>query len=121
MSPDRIIVGELRGGEAADFLEALNTGHSGSLTTLHANSAPDALERFITLVRRGDPAQPRDVIVDAIARGIEYVVHMEKRGPQRLVTEIAEIAGTSQDHQRVLAEPVQLTEGGASWHGGNQS
>jgi pilus assembly protein CpaF len=105
-SPCRIIVGELRGGEAATFLEALNTGRPGSLTTLHANSAEDALDRLVTLVRRGDPHVPRDVIVDTISRAVDAVVHMDVRDGKRMVTELAEVAGVNENHTRILTSPM---------------
>jgi Flp pilus assembly CpaF family ATPase len=111
-SPDRIILGELRGGEAADFLEALNTGHPGSLTTLHANSATDALDRLITLVRRGDPNAPRDVIVDTISSAIHAVVHTDRTGGRRVVSEILTVTGVDPNHTRILTAPFH-TKGDA--------
>jgi len=105
-SPCRIIVGELRGGEAATFLEALNTGRPGSLTTLHANSAEDALDRLITLVRRGDPLAPRDVIVDTIAKSVHVVAHMELLNGRRMLTGLVQVTGVSDDHTRVLTTPI---------------
>jgi pilus assembly protein CpaF len=111
-SPDRIIFGELRGGEAADFLDALNTGHAGSLTTLHANSAEDALGRLITLVQRGDSKASRAVILDTISRAIQVVVHMDKHADRRVVSEIITITGIDPAGTRILTAPLIPDKGG---------
>jgi pilus assembly protein CpaF len=103
-SPDRIIVGETRGGEAFDFIDALNTGHSGSLTTVHANSASDALARIVTLVKRGDVSLPYDVIVDMVSRSIDLVVHLDRSQGRRVVAEIVRVTGVSDDRRRILIE-----------------
>lgn len=104
-SPERIIMGELRGGEAADFLEALNTGHPGSLTTIHANSAQDALTRLVTLARKGDPHVPRDVLIDSVARAIDVVCHITNRDGFRSVTEIVFVTGVTADRAEILTVP----------------
>lgn len=86
MRPDRLMVGEVRGDEALDLLRALNTGHSGSICTLHANSAGDALERLLDLAREGGA----DVTMKTVKRAIDAVVHLE-RGP--VVKEIRDWTG----------------------------
>jgi pilus assembly protein CpaF len=95
MRPDRIIVGEVRGAEALDMLVAMNTGHEGSLTTLHANSPRDALARIETLVLMSNIGLPLQAIREQIASAINIIVQ-QTRLPcgRRLVTHVAEITGT---------------------------
>jgi pilus assembly protein CpaF len=92
MRPDRIIVGEVRGAEALDMLQALNTGHAGSMTTVHSNSAADALRRIETLALMADVALPHVAVRQQVASAIDLVVHLE-RGPHgsRRVAEIVEV------------------------------
>ena len=93
MRPDRIVVGEVRGGEALDMLQAMNTGHRGSLTTAHANGAPHALMRIETMALMGGIDLPLEAIREQIRRGIDVVVHQERdaAGVRRIV-EIAELS-----------------------------
>src|SRR6184192_471634 len=93
MRPDRIVVGEVRGGEALDMLQAMNTGHRGSLTTAHANSARHALMRIETTALMGGIEIPLEAVREQIRRGIDIVVHQERdaSGTRRIV-EIAELA-----------------------------
>jgi pilus assembly protein CpaF len=95
MRPDRIIVGEVRGAEALDMLVAMNTGHEGSLTTLHANSPRDALARIETLVLMSNVGLPLQAIREQLASAINIIVQ-QTRLPcgRRLVTNVAEITGT---------------------------
>jgi pilus assembly protein CpaF len=86
--PDRIIVGEVRGAEAYDLLEALNTGHAGSLSTIHANSAAQALNRFASCALQSAVELPYQVIRDQIAACVQLVVHVERRAGIRRVIEI---------------------------------
>ncbi len=89
MRPDRIIVGECRGEEALDMLQAMSTGHDGSLTTLHANSTMEVVGRLVTMVRYGTDL-PVDAIEDQIASAIDLVVHLQRGGDgRRRVVEIA--------------------------------
>jgi len=92
MRPDRILVGEVRGGEALDMLQAMNTGHRGSLTSAHANSAYHALLRLETMALMGGIDLPLRAIREQIRRGIDIVVHQERdpSGARRIV-EIAEL------------------------------
>lgn len=96
MRPDRIIVGECRGEEALDMLQAMNTGHDGSLSTGHANSTADMLGRLETMVLMGMEL-PLAAIRQQIASGIDVLIHLE-RGPDKVrrVVEISEIAGLQQ-------------------------
>ena len=82
MRPDRIVVGEVRGGEALDMLQAMNTGHDGSLTTAHANSPRDMLARLETMVLMAGMDLPHRAVREQIAAAIDVVVHTERRQPQ---------------------------------------
>lgn len=93
MRPDRIIVGEVRGGEAVDMLQALNTGHEGSLSTAHANSAQDMLSRLETMTLMGVEL-PLEAIRRQIASGVDILIHLGRmRDKTRKVLEIAEVCG----------------------------
>jgi len=95
MRPDRIVVGECRGGEALDMLQAMNTGHDGSLTTLHANSPRDALARLETLVLMAGMDLPLTAIRDQIAAAIDVVIQQARLPDgRRVITAIVEVAGT---------------------------
>ena len=92
MRPDRIVIGEVRGPEALDLLTALNTGHRGALSTLHANSPSDALRRLETLALMAGVGLPHAAIREQLGRGFELVVHLERLADgRRVVTEIAEV------------------------------
>jgi len=88
LRPDRIVVGEVRGGEAFDLLQALNTGHSGTLATLHANSAVLALARFTTCVLQSGVELPYRAIRSNIADAVHLLVHMDRRQGRRLATQV---------------------------------
>jgi pilus assembly protein CpaF len=92
MRPDRIIVGEVRGAEALDMLQALNTGHAGSMTTVHSNSAADALRRIETLALMADVALPHAAVRQQLASAIDTVVHLERTtAGARRVSEVVEV------------------------------
>jgi pilus assembly protein CpaF len=96
-NPDRIIVGEVRGGEALDMLQAMNTGHRGGMSTLHANGPAHALDRLEVLAR-WDSGLPGDVVRRLIAGAIETIVHLERRADgRRAVVEISEVTGADRD------------------------
>ncbi len=90
--PDRIIVGEVRGGEAYDLLEALNTGHAGTLSTIHANSADQALNRFASCVLQSAVDLPYEVIRRQISACVDVVVHLTRAAGQRSVTQVLHVA-----------------------------
>ena len=93
MRPDRIVVGEVRGGEALDMLQAMNTGHRGSLTTAHANGARHALMRIETMALMAGIDLPLEAVREQIRRGIDVVVHQERDASgARRITEIAELS-----------------------------
>jgi pilus assembly protein CpaF len=90
MRPDRIVIGEVRGAEALDLLTALNTGHDGALSTVHANSPADALNRLETLALMAGVGLPHAAIAEQVRRGIDLVVHLQRRPDgSRRVTEVA--------------------------------
>lgn len=98
MRPDRIIVGEVRGGEALDMLQAMNTGHDGSLTTLHANSPRDGLSRLETMAMMAGLEMPIKVIREQIASAVDVVVQQTRlKDGSRKVTNITEVAGMEGD------------------------
>ena len=91
MRPDRLLVGEARGAEAFDLLQAMNTGHDGSFSTLHANSPPDALRRLETMVLMADVALPLAAVRQQIAAAVDVVVQVARRsGGRRAVVQVAE-------------------------------
>jgi pilus assembly protein CpaF len=95
MRPDRIIVGEVRGGEALDMLQAMNTGHEGSLSTAHANSCRHLLWRLETMAMMSDIDLPAAHVRNQVATAIDVVVHLARlRGGRRVVWEIAVVEGT---------------------------
>lgn len=99
--PDRIIVGEVRGGEAYDLLEALNTGHAGSLSTIHANSATQALNRFASCVVQSGVDLPYEVVRDQIAACVQLVVHLGRSSGRRRVVEVLRLDDRKGDHGNV--------------------
>ncbi len=95
MRPDRIIVGEVRGGEALDMLQAMNTGHEGSLSTAHANSARHLLWRLETMAMMSDVGLPASHIRNQVATAIDVIVHLARlRDGRRVVFEVAAVEGT---------------------------
>lgn len=102
--PDRILVGEVRGAEAFDLLQALNTGHLGSLTTIHANSAEQALTRLAHCVLTANVGLPHRSTREAIALAIHLVVHIARVNGCRRVTEIVAIRGYDAQADRFLLE-----------------
>ncbi len=98
MRPDRIIMGECRGGEAVDMLQAMNTGHDGSLTTLHANSPRDALSRLETMISMASLDLPDKAMRQQIASAIQVVIQVSRLSDgARKITQIAEISGMEGD------------------------
>ena len=94
MRPERIIVGEVRGGEALDMLQAMNTGHDGSLSTGHANSTKDMLSRLETMVLQGAEGLPLEAIRQQIASAVDIIIHLSRlRDKTRKTMEISEITG----------------------------
>jgi pilus assembly protein CpaF len=95
MRPDRIVVGEVRGAEALDMLQALNTGHEGSLSTLHANGAADALARLETLALLASTGLPLVAVRAQIAAAVDAIVHVARRaGGARRIEAVGELVRT---------------------------
>ena len=98
MRPDRIIVGEVRGGEALDMLQAMNTGHDGSMTTLHANNPRDALSRLETMILMAGMELPLKVVRQQIASAVDLIIQQSRmKDGSRKVTAITEVAGMESD------------------------
>jgi pilus assembly protein CpaF len=98
MRPDRIVVGEVRGGEALDMLQAMNTGHDGSITTGHANSPRDILFRIETMVMMAGMELPLKAIREQISTAINLIVHQERyRDGSRKITNVTELTGMEGD------------------------
>ena len=94
MRPERIVVGEVRGGEALDMLQAMNTGHDGSLSTGHANSVHDMLSRLETMVLQGSAGLPLEAIRQQIASAVDIIIHLSRlRDKSRKTMEICEVVG----------------------------
>ena len=98
--PDRILLGEIRGAEAFDLLQLLNTGHSGTLSTVHANSAAQALTRFTSCVLQSGVELPYRAIKNNIADSLNVLVHLERRPGRRFVSEVAQISGYKPEQDR---------------------
>jgi pilus assembly protein CpaF len=117
--PDRILVGEVRGGEAFDLLQALNTGHAGTLSTIHANSAEQALNRFSACVLQSGVDLPYPAIRYGMAECLQVLVHLERRHARRVVTDVVRVgrydaARDTYDLQPAAAPPGFLeTDAGA--------
>ncbi len=98
--PDRIVVGEVRGGEAFDLLQALNTGHAGSLSTIHANSAEQALARFASCVVQSGIELPYQAVRYQIADAIDVVLHLERNRGTRVVEEVIAVGRYEAERDR---------------------
>ena len=98
LRPDRLVVGEVRGDEVIALMQAMNTGHDGALSTVHANNARDAVRRLETLVLRAAPTWPLEAIRSQLTRSIDAIVHVERRpnGERRIVT-VAELLVDDRD------------------------
>lgn len=95
--PDRIILGEVRAGEAFDLLQLLNTGHAGTLSTIHANSAKQGLARFTSCVLQSGVELPYAAIKTNVADSIEVLIHVERRPGKRFISEVLELHGYNPD------------------------
>ncbi len=109
MRPDRIVVGEVRGGEALDMLQAMNTGHDGSITTVHSNSPRDTLRRIETMVLMAGMELPLKAIREQVASAIQLVVHVDRmRDGTRKVVQVAEVQGMEGDS--IIMQDIFLYE-----------
>ena len=109
MRPERIVVGEVRGGEALDMLQAMNTGHDGSLSTGHANSTADMLSRLETMVLQGAEGLPLEAIRQQIASAVDIIIHLSRlRDKSRKTMEITEVVGYENGH--IVLNPLYVFE-----------
>ncbi len=109
MRPERIVVGEVRGGEALDMLQAMNTGHDGSLSTGHANSTADMLSRLETMVLQGADGLPLEAIRQQIASAVDIIIHLSRlRDHSRKTMEITEVVGYK--NGEILLNPLYVFE-----------
>ncbi len=104
--PDRIILGEVRGIEARTLLDSFNTGHAGSLATIHANSAEKSLRRLANLVMRSHAQTTFSDTEAEIGEAVDFVVHVERRPGRRILREVLVLRGYDRDAKRFLIEPV---------------
>jgi pilus assembly protein CpaF len=104
--PDRIILGEVRGVEARTLLDSFNTGHDGSLATIHANSARRALSRFANLVMRSHPQATLSDIEAEIGEAVEFIIHAERRPGGRVVREVLALMGYDRSAKQFLLERI---------------
>ena len=104
--PDRIILGEVRGIEARTLLDSFNTGHAGSLATIHANSAAKALRRFANLVMRSHQQTAIEDVEAEIGDAVEFVIHIERQPGRRAVREVIRINGYDRHARRFLLEQI---------------
>ncbi|MCL2125171.1 MAG: CpaF family protein [Oscillospiraceae bacterium] len=103
MRPERIVVGEVRGAEALDMLQAMNTGHDGSLSTGHANSTRDILSRLETMVLQGAEGLPLDAISQQISSAVDIIIHLSRlRDRSRKTMEIVEVVGYDNSEKRIV-------------------
>jgi pilus assembly protein CpaF len=109
--PDRIILGEIRGGEAFDLLQLLNTGHSGTISTVHANSAAQSISRFTTCVLQSGVEIPYRAIKTNIAESLNIIVHLERRPGRRTVSDVVEIQQYDPDFDRFELQQVHVRYG----------
>jgi pilus assembly protein CpaF len=112
--PDRILLGEVRGAEAFDLLQALNTGHSGTLATIHANSAAQSLTRFASCVLQSDVQLPFQAIRSSIADSVNMLLQIERRDGRRVVSELVEVEGYDQGRDQFQLRSVYRAKAHAS-------
>src|SRR5579863_4384210 len=108
--PDRIILGEVRGTEARTLLDSFNTGHAGSLATIHANSAEKALHRFANLVMRSHAQSTYSDTEAEIGEAVDFVVHIERKPGCRVVREVLAIRGYDRDAKLFMIEPALVVD-----------
>ena len=113
--PDRLLLGEVRGCEAFELLQLLNTGHSGSLSTIHASSATQALARFTSCVLESGVALPFRSIKTNIGDSLNAVVHIERRPGCRFISEVVELHGYDPDADLFNYCPVFQKKEGNAW------
>ena len=108
--PDRIILGEVRGGEAFDLLQALNTGHSGTISTIHANSAQQALSRFTSCILQSGIELPYQAIRANIGDAVHLLIHLERRSGKRVVAEALRLERFDPQSDRYVTEAMTFRD-----------
>jgi pilus assembly protein CpaF len=116
MGPDRLVLGECRGEEAFDLVQAMNTGHRGSLSTLHANSCRDALRRLESLVLLGSRGATLPAVREWVAGAVQGVAFLERRGGRRRIAEIIEVRGLEGEVYRITPK-FRVMEGAGAGRG----
>jgi len=107
MRPERVVVGEVRGAEALDMLQAMNTGHDGSLSTGHANSTYDMLSRLETMVLQGADGLPLEAIRQQISSALDIIIHLSRlRDKSRKTVEIVEVLNYDSEKRRIHINPL---------------
>jgi pilus assembly protein CpaF len=115
MRPDRLIVGEVRGAEAYDMLSAMNTGHDGSLSTIHANSAKDALKRLETMIYMAFPEMPTKVVRQLISSSIQLIIHVHRGSDgKRRIAEIIEVS-SQMEGDTLLTQDIVKWKSDSKW------
>jgi len=118
MRPDRVIIGECRGAEALDMLQAMNTGHDGSMTTLHANSTKDVVTRMHSMILLSGIELPVRAINEMISSAIDIIVHINRFSDgTRKITGIAEIGGLTEDFHVILQNVFEYKQRGVDTDG----
>ena len=115
--PDRIVLGEVRGGEAWDLLQALNTGHDGSLSTLHASSAGNALKRCTSCVLQAGIGLPWEAVQDLVGDVVDLVLHLERRDGRRKVAEALRVDGFNWSTRQWECRPLGINGASAGSEG----
>jgi pilus assembly protein CpaF len=113
--PDRILVGEVRGGEAFDLLQALNTGHSGTLSTIHANSAEQALSRFTSCVLQSGVDLPYAAIRHGMSECLQILAHLERRHGRRVLTQLVRVRHYDAAADKYDLEPLSAAATPWGW------
>jgi pilus assembly protein CpaF len=108
--PDRIILGEVRGEEARTLLDSFNTGHGGSMATIHANSPVKALRRFSDLAMRSHQQAQRDDLASEVADSVDYVIQIGRTPNGRQVSDIVSVEHFSRDNKVYVCEPVNFAQ-----------
>jgi pilus assembly protein CpaF len=117
LRPDRIIIGEVRGGEALDMIQAMTSGHGGSMGTLHANNPTDALSRLETMALMSNVELPLHALRAQVASAIDLIVQMSRQiGGRRLVTQITEVESVGEDNRYRLRDIFTLQPSGEDGH-----
>jgi pilus assembly protein CpaF len=112
--PDRLIIGEVRGPEAFDLLDALNTGHEGSMSTIHANTPELALHRLVSFAMRADVAVPYEFICADAGALIRLVVQASRAAGKRFISQVVRVEGYEREAKKVQLTPLYQSDNAAA-------